>query len=104
MRKVMLFCGLGMSTSLLVKKTQKEAEQRGINDIEFFAASASEYENKLNEDDLKLCLVGPQVRYLMKDVKNLADRKNVKVEILNPVDFSNVNGKKVLDQVLSVIG
>ena len=68
MRKVMLCCGLGMSTSLLVKKTQKEAEARGLNDLEFFACAANEYSDKLRKDgEIEVCLVGPQIRYLLKD-------------------------------------
>lgn len=104
MKKVMLFCGLGMSTSLLLKKTQKEAMERGITDIEFFATSVNEYETRLREDDIALCLVGPQVRYMMKSVKNEAEKRDIKVGAIDTNDFSNVNGRHVLDQVLALIG
>jgi len=54
MRKIMLFCAAGMSTSLLVSKMQKEAEARGINDLKIWAVSVSEYEREIGTVDVCL--------------------------------------------------
>lgn len=45
-KTIMLVCSAGMSTSLLVTKMQKAAEEQGI-DTDIFAVSASDADNQL---------------------------------------------------------
>ena len=48
---IMLVCASGMSTSLLVSKMKKAAEEKGV-DAEIFAVSASDADNNLANKDI----------------------------------------------------
>ena len=60
MKKIMLCCNAGMSTSLLVQKMQAEVANRGL-DIEIEARPMNEAHDHLDECDM--LLLGPQIGY-----------------------------------------
>ena len=64
MTKIILCCSAGMSTSLLVTKMQAAAKEQGI---ETAIQAKSEAEVKNHEDEMDVLLLGPQVRFLLKD-------------------------------------
>lgn len=66
MKKITLFCCAGMSTSLLVNK-MKEAAQAAGKEYEIAAYSLNEAPN--HAPDADVILIGPQVRYALKDMK-----------------------------------
>ena len=49
-------------------------------------------------------LLGPQIKYALPEVKKIADEHGKKIEAINMVDYGMMNGKKVLDQALALIG
>lgn len=102
MKKVMLVCSSGSSTSLLVKKMQEAAAKRGINDMDIFAASQAEA--KTHYDDTDVLLLGPQVRYLYKELQKNLEGKKIKVDVINSKDYGMMNGDAVLDQTLKLLG
>jgi PTS system cellobiose-specific IIB component len=61
-KTIMLVCSAGMSTSLLVTKMQKAAEEKGL-ETDIFAVSASDADNSLEEKNVDVLLLGPQVRF-----------------------------------------
>ena len=67
MKRIMLACAAGMSTSMLVAKMQKAAQEKGL-DTEIFAVPASE-----------------------------AQSKGVPVGVIPMMDYGMMNGAKVLD-------
>mgnify|MGYP000863663396 CR=1 FL=1 len=99
MIKIMLFCCAGMSTSLLVTKMQKAADKRGI-EAKIWAVSQAEYENEMKNCDV--CLLGPQVKYLLKTAQKVGEQNNVPVAVISPIDYGMVDGNKVLDFALSL--
>lgn len=99
MKKILLVCNAGMSTSMLVKKMQDVAKNEGM-DIEISAKSLTEAKENLS--DVDVILVGPQIRYELNNVK--AKVKNIPVEAINMQDYGMMNGKKVLEQALNLIG
>lgn len=98
-KTIMLVCAAGMSTSLLVSKMQKAAEDKGLN-IKIFATASSDAESKLETEHPDVLMLGPQVRYMLDDFKN---RVSIPVEVINMQDYGMMNGAKVLDQALSLI-
>lgn len=66
MRKIILFCANGMSTSLLVSKMEQYANSIQY-DCEIAAYPVSEAKNFNGEADI--CLLGPQVRFNLKNVQ-----------------------------------
>ena len=64
MKKILLCCSAGMSTSLLVTKMKKSAEERGI-EAEINAVPLELFEENLPHYDL--FLLGPQVKFKKTD-------------------------------------
>ena len=69
MKKIMLCCNAGMSTSLLVQKMQAEVANRGL-DIEVEARPMNEAHDHLGECDM--LLLGPQIGYTKGDFEKEA--------------------------------
>ncbi len=97
--KIILVCSAGMSTSLLVSRMQKEAEARSF-DADIAAIPESELKNNL--DGLDVVLIGPQVRYLEKQVRSKVEPLGVKVSVIDNMAYGMVQGDKVLDQAISL--
>lgn len=100
MKKILLCCSAGMSTSLLVTKMRKVAEERGI-EVEIDAVALELFDENLPKYDI--FLLGPQVKFKKTDFQKKADPYNKKVEVINMVDYGTMNGAKVLDFALNLI-
>ena len=81
--KIMLCCAAGMSTSLLVTK---------MNPV-------SEAKDHLDAD---IILLGPQIRYAEKSVKELVDGK-MPVQNIDMRSYGRMDGEKVLSDALKAI-
>ncbi len=95
--KILLVCSAGMSTSLLVKKMEKAAKEKGI-DVEIFALSAGEGKKILK--DVDLVLLGPQVRFMKNEFVKLA---TVPVDVIDMLSYGRMEGEKVLDSALVLL-
>ncbi|HEI8098582.1 TPA: PTS sugar transporter subunit IIB [Enterococcus faecium] len=102
-KTIMLVCSAGMSTSLLVTKMQKAAEAKGI-DSDIFAVSASDTDNNLANKDVDVLLLGPQVRFMKADFEKRLEPKGIPLDVINMADYGMMNGEKVLDQAITLIG
>ncbi|MFZ5968198.1 MAG: PTS sugar transporter subunit IIB [Bacillota bacterium] len=100
MKKIMLICSAGMSTSLLVKRMQAEAEA-GKLDVEIFAVSEAESKNHF--DEVSVVLLGPQVRYMLEKMKSVLEPKGVPVAVIQNTAYGMMNGKAVLQQALELL-
>ena len=101
MNNILLCCAAGMSTSLLVRKMEDEAKIKGI-EVKIWAIGETDIYNNIDLADV--ILLGPQVRYRLTEVKELCKPKNIPVELVNTVDYGLMNGKKVLEHALKLIG
>ncbi|WP_066497080.1 PTS sugar transporter subunit IIB [Abyssisolibacter fermentans] len=93
--KILLLCNEGMSTSLLVKKMQQEAEKQGIKDIEIMARSIIELESLIDHFDI--VMLGPQIKYKEKMVSDLCGVHCKKYTVIPPMIYGMINGKKALE-------
>ena len=101
MKKILLVCSAGMSTSLLVTKMQEAAANQGI-ECSIEAVAEADAQNKI--DDVDVLLLGPQVRFLLSKFKGLTEGKNLPVEVIDTVAYGTMNGEKVLARALELIG
>lgn len=102
-KTIMLVCSAGMSTSLLVSKMQKASEEQGL-DTEIFAVGASEVDNSLSSKDIDVLMLGPQVRFMKDQFDKKVEGKDIPVEVINMQDYGMVNGEKVLQTAIDLIG
>ena len=97
MKKILLCCSAGMSTSMLVKKMQQAAVTRGIEcHIEALAVSSF-------AEVIHVCLLGPQVRFQLEELKKTADEHGKNIAAISMQDYGMMKGDEVLTQALSLI-
>ncbi|OIN38098.1 PTS sugar transporter subunit IIB [Streptococcus pneumoniae] len=99
---IMLACAAGMSTSLLVTKMQKAAEDKGL-DAEILAVPAPEAEEIVATKEVNVLLLGPQVRYLLGDFQEKLKDRQILVAVIPMTDYGMMNGSKVLDLAESLL-
>lgn len=101
MKRITLICSAGMSTSLLVTKMNAAAIKQGL---EVKIIAIAEVEMKDNWENTDVLLLGPQVRYLLNKLKAEGQKRNIPVDVINSMDYGMMNGEKVLNQALSLLG
>ncbi len=99
MKKILLACNAGMSTSMLVNKMRKAAEEMGV-DAEINALSLTEATDRIA--DVDVVLLGPQVKFQKKAVEEAAAGRTP-VDVIDMRDYGTMNGKKVLEFALKKI-
>lgn len=92
MKKIVLLCASGMSTSMLVKKMQEAAKAENY-DCEIAAYSAAEAVEKASDADV-VVLLGPQIRF-SKD-KIAKELPGVPVDAIEMRMYGRMDGKGAL--------
>lgn len=100
MKRIMLVCCAGMSTSLLVTKMNAASIKQDI-EVKVFAVGEADVKNHIDETDV--VLLGPQVRYLIDKVKKTMSSRRIPVAIIDSMDYGTMNGERVLKQALNLI-
>lgn len=100
MKRIVLVCSAGMSTSLLVSKMQAAAKEQGF---ECSIEAYGEAQLRNHEDEVDVLLLGPQVRFLLSKLKTKFEAKNVPVDVINTIDYGTMNGAKVLKQAVDLL-
>lgn len=98
MRKILLVCSAGMSTSIIAKKMQAVAEKQNVSVDIWFVAEAMAMENIEKAD---VVMLGPQVSHLYDKIKKFAGEKPV--EIIHRKDYGMMNGERILNQALDAL-
>ncbi len=101
MKKILLCCAAGMSTSLLVTKMKQAATEKGLA-TDIWAVSIDDLNSNISKG-VDVVLLGPQIKYKYKEVKEVCDKTSLPCEVINMVDYGSMNGKKVLDFALGLI-
>ena len=98
--KIKLFCNAGMSTSMLVTKMQGAAKERGL-DVSIVAYPQASIISET--DDCDVALLGPQIRFMLNEAKEICEPKGVPVGVINMQDYGLMKGEKVLDDALKML-
>lgn len=92
---ILLICSAGMSTNMLMKRMKEAAASKHLN-VKIWAVGEALVQDHIPNADI--ILLGPQVRYLLHKVEDLARGKPV-MEI-DMASYGNLNGAKVLQDAL----
>lgn len=98
MKRILLICTAGMSTSFLVNKMKTEASKMGL-DVSIEAipeARAKEY-----VETVDVVLLGPQIQYLLNDISALFNK--TPVGVIDMIDYGMMNAKNVLEYALKIM-
>lgn len=101
-KTIMLVCGTGMSTTMLVSKMNALIKDQEL-DYELIAASMDETEGIINNQNVDVLLLGPQVSYMSEVLSKRYAPKKVTVDSISAEDYGLANGKKVLDQAQALL-
>ncbi|MFI3212288.1 MAG: PTS sugar transporter subunit IIB [Eubacteriales bacterium] len=99
MKKILLVCSAGMSTSIVVKKMEAAAQAKGI-EAKIWAVGDALAKDNVGEADI--IMLGPQVKYLLEKMKGIAGDKPVGV--IDMRDYGMMNGEAILNKALEMIG
>lgn len=98
MKKIVLLCAAGMSTSILVSKMQIAADQEG------FACNIKAHPIAEAKDvgaDADIILLGPQVRFNLAKVKEQCP--NCPVEAIDMASYGMMDGAGVIKHIKEVL-
>lgn len=99
MKKIVLLCNQGMSTSALVMKMREVVERNNL-DYQVNAYSVDSAESSASDADV--ILLGPQIRYKKNDVQKLFPDKPV--DVIDMAVYGMLDGKKVVVQARKLMG
>lgn len=99
MRKIYLFCAMGMSTSVLVKKMEDSCKKQNY-EAEISAYTVTDVDKLGPEADI--ILLGPQVGFQLKKIRQMLPNKEV--HAIDMLDYGTMNGEAVIKFVRNVLG
>lgn len=94
---VLLVCGSGASSGFMAASMRQAAKKKGY-DISIIARSESEIENYI--DDISVLMLGPHLSYILDDLDEYIGDSDVKVILMKPEYYSNLNGEKAIEHLL----
>ena len=87
MKKILLVCAAGMSTSMLVKRMIDHANAISL---------------EVNISALAIVLLGPQVRFQKPEIEAVAQGK-MPVAVIEMKDYGTMNGQAVLEFAMKLL-
>ncbi|MBP3780511.1 MAG: PTS sugar transporter subunit IIB [Selenomonas sp.] len=99
MRKIILLCSAGMSTSMLVKKMQEAA---AADNYECEIAAFPMSEAKAKAADADIIFLGPQVRFSKDKVAEQCPGRPV--EVIDMKLYGRMDGKSVIATAKKMLG
>ncbi|MED1420332.1 PTS sugar transporter subunit IIB [Bacillus smithii] len=101
MKKILLACSSGMSTSLLVTKMVEYAKSIG-DEAEIWAVGQDKAKKEMEKADV--VLIGPQMSFLKGEFQKEAQKHGIQVDVIDMMAYGMADGKKVYEQALSLMG
>ncbi|GEM00919.1 PTS system, cellobiose-specific IIB component [Halolactibacillus halophilus] len=100
MKKILLACSAGMSTSLLVSKMEEVSNEREL-DTKIWAVAQDKAPEDMKEADV--LLIGPQMRFMKKKFEKIGEELGVPVAVIDSVAYGRIDGSAVLDHAIKLI-
>lgn len=101
MKRILLACSSGMSTSLLVTKMKAHAESIG-EEAEIWAVGQDQARKEMAHADV--VLIGPQMSFLKGDLQKEAQKYGIEVEVIDMQAYGLADGQKAYEQAVSLMG
>ncbi|MDA7027037.1 PTS sugar transporter subunit IIB [Bacillus sp. CLL-7-23] len=101
MKKILLACSSGMSTSLLVTKMEEHVQSLG-DEAKIWAVGQDQAKKEMEHADV--VLIGPQMSFLKDELQEEAEKYGIQVAVIDMVAYGMADGKKAYEQALSLIG
>lgn len=96
--KILLVCSGGMSTTILMTKMQKYAEEKGFS-LKVDACAMGVCQDKAPEYDV--ILLGPQIAY---QKSSITAKVSIPVATMQPQDYAMARCENIFKQVDEILG
>ena len=93
MKKILLVCAAGMSTSMLVKRMIDHANAISL-EVNISALAIAEAKGKIKNNEVDVVLLGPQVRF---------QKPEMPVAVIEMKDYGTMNGQAVLEFAMKLL-
>ncbi|QEH08168.1 PTS sugar transporter subunit IIB [Histophilus somni] len=100
MKRILLICDLGMSTSLVVKRMKQAAEAQGLP-VEIEAKGMQSFHSLIQDFDC--VLLGPQISYKLQECQTIGAEFGKPVACIDMMSYGMTDGEKILAQALSLL-
>lgn len=101
MKKILLVCAAGMSTSMLVKRMIDHATAISL-EVNISALAIAEAKGKIKNNEVDVVLLGPQVRFQKPEIEAVAQGK-MPVAVIEMKDYGTMNGQAVLEFAMKLV-
>lgn len=95
---VLLVCGSGASSGFMAANIRKAAIAKGV-ELDIKARGESEIENYI--DDIDALMVGPHLAYILDEIEDYTNGRDVKVILMKPEYYSTLNGEQALNHLIN---
>lgn len=96
---VLLVCGSGASSGFMAKNMNKAAKKKGVP-VTVKARSQNEVDAYI--DGVDCIMVGPHMKFIIPDLREKAEGKDVKVALMKKSYYSLLDGEKAIDHLISL--
>ncbi len=100
MKRILLACSSGMSTSLLVTKMKAHADSIG-DEADIWAVGQDQARKEMANADV--VLIGPQMSFLKGDLQKEATKYGIAVEVIDMQAYGLADGQKAYEQAVSLM-
>lgn len=98
--RIVIICQFGASSSLLVEKMRKAAEDQGVR-VQILAFS--DLQSKPAIDNVDIVLIAPQVRFKVEKIKAAQGFTGIPVMNIETEDYGNMDGSKILSLAINEV-
>lgn len=102
MKKILLSCAGGFSTSLLVNKMKDKAAENG-KDYKIWAVAAETVPDVIKQEHPDCILIGPQISYMKDSLEKIANAEDIPLSVIGMQDYGTMNGENVLMQAEKIM-
>lgn len=99
MLNILLVCNAGMSTGIMRAKIEQEAKKANV-EMNVKAISMDDLRNNL--EGTSLVMLGPQIRYAEKQIREIVNDK-APVMVIDSTDFGMMRGDLVYEKLMKII-
>ncbi len=92
---ILLACNAGVSTGMLADKMEKKAKAQGL-ECRVWAVDDGQVEGELASGGVDIVLIGPQIKYKLKDLQKRLGHYGVPIVSMNPIDYGMNNADNIL--------
>lgn len=97
---IVLCCGNGFSTSIVVSKMQEAAKKQGKS-YTIWAIPADALKKDVKKADV--VLIGPHMTYRKSEIEKIVQPLGKPMDVISALDYGTANGENVLKQAENLV-